>query len=173
MLTPAGLAAKFKLQTLSFFIDQDTLRSGFPTRLGQKFFSPFGVVFVDRRHRHSLLEALANARHGKMRHEILTFENTLYHRLAVERMHQRAPHSHVIEPWIVAAQVEPTPRSRADMNLAFPGFFPLLAQNHRAVEGDRAAHAEIYFPGEHGRKVGVAVFDEADADSIDLGPSLR
>ena len=101
----------------------------------------------------------------------LAFEDVLRHGVAVDGVEQRPAHSDVVEPGIVAAQVEPGPGRRAGQHFALALLFPLLAQDRRAVEGNRAAHAEIHFAGQHRGQIGVGVFDGFESHPVDFWPA--
>ena len=106
-----------------------------------------------------------------MRDDLFSLEQVLHHRLAIDRMKQRAAHFDIAEPRIVAAQVEPTPGSGTDVNLPLSRLLPLLPQDHGTVKRNRAAHAKIDFAGEHRGKIGVGIFDGFVGHAVDLRPA--
>ena len=58
-------------------------------------------------------------------------------------------------------------------HLSLALLFPLLAQDHRAVERNRAAHAHIDLAGHDRREIGIAIFNGLVGDAVDLWPTER
>src|SRR5262249_27058129 len=105
---------KLEFHALTLSIDQNAVRPRLPTSFSQKLFCHFRIVFVQGGGRESFLVAPTHPGKWQIRDNLFSLEQVLHHRLAIDRMEQRAAHFDIAEPQIVSAQVKPTPGSGTD-----------------------------------------------------------